>query len=109
MIKHSASLSVEPISHEDITTKGGYMSVGALQHSRLPIEKVIFNEPATIVIWSDGTKTVVKCDKDDTFSKVTGLALCYMKKCMGNRGRYNDELKKWCYGEEVKNDKQSGS
>ncbi len=25
------------------------------------IEKVIFNDPATIVIWKDKTKTVVKC------------------------------------------------
>lgn len=26
-----------------------------------PIKKVIFNDPATIVLWNDGTKTVVKC------------------------------------------------
>lgn len=25
------------------------------------IRKVIFNDPATVVLWSDGTKTVVKC------------------------------------------------
>ncbi len=29
--------------------------------SKLKIERVIFNAPATIVFWNDGTKTVVKC------------------------------------------------
>lgn len=29
------------------------------------IRKVIFSNPATIVLWSDGTKTVVKCGPDD--------------------------------------------
>ena len=28
---------------------------------KLKIERVIFNAPATIVFWNDGTKTVVKC------------------------------------------------
>ena len=31
----------------------------------LRITKVIFNDPATIVFWSDGTKTVSKCHPDD--------------------------------------------
>ena len=31
----------------------------------LDITKVIFNSPATIVMWSDGTKTIVKCKKDE--------------------------------------------
>ena len=30
------------------------------------IRKVIFNDPATIVLWSDGSKTVVKCGPEDT-------------------------------------------
>ena len=38
------------------------------------IEKVIFNDPATIVIWADGSKTVVKCQEGDVFDKEKGLA-----------------------------------
>ena len=57
------------------------------------IKKVIFNNPATIVYWEDGTKTVVKCGKDDTFDKEKGLALCFMKKALGNKGNYNNVLK----------------
>lgn len=59
------------------------------------IKKVIFNNPATIVYWSDGDKTVVKCGKDDTYSEETGLALCFMKKALGNKGNYNNTFKKY--------------
>ena len=61
------------------------------------IENVIFNNPATIVFWKDGTKTIVKCrkDKGDVFSKETGLAMAIVKKLYGNKGKYNDILKKW--------------
>jgi len=59
------------------------------------IDKVIFHDPATIVYWKDGTKTVVKCGPNDTYSKETGLALCYMKKVLGNKGNYNDVFRKW--------------
>lgn len=60
------------------------------------IKKVIFNEPATIVYWTDGTKTVVKCGEDDIFNKDAGIALCLMKKMYGNEGKFNNEIKKWC-------------
>lgn len=59
------------------------------------IKKVIFNNPATIVYWTDGSKTVVKCQDGDTYSKETGLALCLAKKAMGNKGNYNDIFRKW--------------
>lgn len=45
--------------------------------------KVIFNDPATVVIWDDGTKTVVKCCEGEDFDPEKGLALCYMKKYLG--------------------------
>ena len=53
----------------------------------LTARKVVFNPPATVVLWEDGTKTVVKCDKDDRFDEMKGLALCYMKKALGNTSR----------------------
>lgn len=62
------------------------------------IEKVIFNEPATIVFWSDDTKTVVKCDKDDIFDPEKGLAMAIAKKALGtneNRSNYYDIFKKY--------------
>ena len=59
------------------------------------IEKVIFNDPATIVIWKDKTKTVVKCQEGDTYSPELGLAMCIAKKYLGNKGNFNEVFKKW--------------
>lgn len=49
------------------------------------IKKVIFNDPATIVFWSDGTKTVVKCADFDIFDPVKGLAMAICKRIYGKR------------------------
>lgn len=59
------------------------------------VKKVIFNDPATIVIWGDGSKTVVKCQNGEKFDKEKGLALCYMKKMLGNKSNFNNVFKKW--------------
>lgn len=59
------------------------------------IKDVIFNDPATIVFWADGTKTVVKCQDDDIFDPEKGLAMAITKKALGNKGNYCNELKKW--------------
>ena len=60
------------------------------------IKNVKFNGPATIVFWADGTKTVVKCQDGDNYSKEVGLAMCIVKKVFGNTSKYNDIFKKWC-------------
>lgn len=49
------------------------------------IRKVIFNDPATVVLWSDGTKTVVK-------------------KMAGNDSRFHKVFKKWCKPDETNED-----
>lgn len=70
------------------------------------IKKVIFNDPATIVFWKDGTKTVVKagsklvdvsscCWDVDKFDPEKGLAMAIAKKALGNEGSYYNEFKKW--------------
>ena len=57
------------------------------QPRSLTPKTVIFNPPATIVLWEDGTKTVVKCDLRDDYVPLFGLALCYLKKSLGNTSR----------------------
>lgn len=58
----------------------------------LGIERVLFNDPATIVFWTDGTKTVVKCRKGDVWDAEKGLAMACAKKLMGNRDGYHKKL-----------------
>lgn len=62
--------------------------------SNLRIEKVIFNDPATIVIWKDGTKTVVKAT-NEVFDPEKGLAMAISKKALGNKGNYFNHISKW--------------
>lgn len=59
------------------------------------IRNVIFNPPATIIYWTDGTKTVVKCGENDAWDAEKGLAMAVAKKAMGNKGNYNKALKRW--------------
>lgn len=59
------------------------------------IKNVIFNDPATIVYWHDGTKTVVKCQDGDEFDPEKGLAMAFCKKFFGNRGNFNNVFKKY--------------
>ena len=59
------------------------------------IDKVVFNNPATIVFWKDGTKTVTKCHDCDTFNEETGLAMCIIRKLCNNR-HYNHVFEKYC-------------
>lgn len=67
----------------------------------LEIEKVIFNDPATIVFWGDGTKTVVKA-KNEYFDPEKGLSMAIAKKALGNKGSYYNKIKEWInqYNEE---------
>ena len=64
--------------------------------SYLPeIKNVHFNGPATVVLWKDGTKTVVMCQEGDIYSEETGLALCIAKKAFGNMPNFNNIFRKW--------------
>lgn len=64
-------------------------------HSSEHISKVIFNDPATIVFWADGTKTVVKCGDQDTFDPEKGLAMAIAKHFLGDKGNYYNTFRKW--------------
>jgi hypothetical protein len=61
----------------------------------LKIKKVIFNNPATIVYWEDGTKTVVKVAEGDVFDEEAGVAMAHMRKIYGNRKNFKHKLKAW--------------
>lgn len=63
---------------------------------KLGIKDVIYNPPATIVLWEDGTKTVSKCDKEDKFDKLTGFSLCVAKHYAGNN-HMREWMEKWVY------------
>lgn len=66
-----------------------------MDHFDVPlIKKVIFNYPATIIIWNDNSKTVVKLMEGDTWDPEKGFAMAYLKKILGTQ-RLRKEIKTW--------------
>ena len=85
----------KPILHHIYANNNLFFSPSEININNIPeVKKVIFNDPATIVYWKDGTKTVVKCQKGDDFDPEKGFAMAFLKKCWGNKGNFNDKLRK---------------
>lgn len=65
--------------------------------TKLSITNVIFNPPATIVFWSDHTKTVVKCDISlEKYDPEKGLAMAISRKMLGdNKREYYNTFLHW--------------
>lgn len=59
------------------------------------ISRVIFKNPATIILWADGTKTVAKTHGDDAFEPEKGFAVACAKKLFGNGDVFRREFAKW--------------
>ena len=47
------------------------------------LSKVIFNDPATVLFWKDGSKTVVKCMEGEEFDPYYGFCAAVCKKIFG--------------------------
>ncbi len=93
------TFSAEQVAWDEGYNKGwnqrGKLDEIAYGRSALRIKKVIFNDPATIVFWADGTKTVAKAHGEDKFDKEVGLTVCIAKKALGNRSNFDKVFKKW--------------
>ena len=57
---------------------------GSVRVGKFWIIKVIHNNPATIVFWNDGTKTVARIQDGEAYEPTTGLMVCVLKKLIGN-------------------------
>lgn len=75
--------------------KRGLNAIYGTQILGCGIDKVVYNNPATIILWKDGTKTVVKCSDNDIYDPEKGLAMAICKKLLGNKGNYYNFFKKW--------------
>lgn len=56
------------------------------------IKRVIFNGPATIVLFADGTKSVVKCSENDIYDPEKAVMIAYLKKLFGCS---KSQMRKW--------------
>ena len=73
------------LSVEDIIFNGKLSNVSI---RTIPnVKRVVYNNPATIIFWSDGTKTVVKCMDGEPFEKYAGFCAALAKKVFGSTSK----------------------
>lgn len=73
--KWEKSSSMKPMFGGKFTTRSG---------DEVYIKSVIYNDPAIIVFWNDGTKTTAVAHGGDTFDSEKGLLVATMKKILGS-------------------------
>lgn len=57
--------------------------------------RIIPNPPYTIVLWKDGTKTIVKCTEDDNYSVGAGFAAAVVKKLYGGKNESGSAVRRY--------------
>lgn len=58
------------------------------------IENCWFGTDTTTILWTDGTKTTVKCQDGDSLDDEKGVLACIAKKAYGNTGKFNNYVSK---------------
>lgn len=91
LVKPNAGICEKEELRKEILSKMATINVAKTKNFySLNVSKIIFNPPATIVFWEDGTKTVVKCSAEDEFSEYYGFLAALGKKAYEN----NNQIKK---------------
>ena len=61
----------------------------------IPISRVTYSGDTTVVFFTDGTKTTVKCSSNDTYDRQTAIVYALVKRMFGKIGRYDSKTKKF--------------
>lgn len=104
--KYESNTLINPVLAMDIDKEMKMLAKHALnktfgvesserRENNMKIKKVYFNDPVTVVLWEDGTKTIVKSGEGDIYDPEKGLAMAIAKKALGNKGNYYEVFKKW--------------
>ncbi len=66
----------------------------AATENKMPaVKNCYFSDDRTIVLWDDGTKTVVQCQPGDQFDPEKGIFAAIAKRAYGNTGKFNDVMR----------------
>lgn len=62
---------------------------------RIPkVARIFYDDVATVVFWTDGTKTVVKCPEGTPYDEYSAFCAALAKKIYGNNSKLQREIKK---------------
>ena len=89
----------KPLFEDTIATLGLAGALEVIADMGIPVKQpkvkqVIFNPPATIVNWTDGTKTVARCAPEDKFNEEFGFAMACAKKLVKPYETFQDYIKR---------------
>lgn len=91
-------IATKPLTIPEMPIKWTYKNADSLKpiipNIKSYIKKVVFNDPATIIFWTDDTKTVVKAE-NEPFDPEKGMAMAIAKKVLGNKHDYYNIFVKW--------------
>lgn len=76
------------------TNKESLRKLMELGDSMPMIENCWFGVYTTTILWSDGTRTTVKCQDEDSLDDEKGVLACIAKKAYGNTGKFNNYVSK---------------
>ena len=62
------------------------------RHKGKGIKQIFSNNPTTVILWEDGTKTISKCSDNDVYNVERGIEICMIKKAFGMS---NQEYKRY--------------
>ena len=93
----SNSLTINNISNDTIKPN-------TIRVSDVFVKKIIFSNPATIVFWSDGSKTVVKCMDNEEFNPYYGFVCAFAKKLFGTNSAINRIIKEKSDSQTIKSE-----
>lgn len=79
-IDHMVTDAVDLIIRNPLNSRNHYF-VTCMPHA----DKVILHDPAVVVYWNDGTKTVAKA-QNERYDPEKGLAMCFVKKMLDMNG-----------------------
>ena len=91
--EHPPFATMRPLDFSDVITNVIERTFGAATKKTIAVKRVIYNDPATIILWADGTKTVVKVH-DEPFDKEKGFAMAVLKKALGDD--FHRVLREYC-------------
>lgn len=86
----------------ELEKKRKFAERGVDDMKKIEVKKIIFSGPKTIVLWSDGTKTIVSMSKDEAkFDPEAAFCAAYTKKMFGTNSKIKriikekSNIKKW--------------
>lgn len=103
VVYFECAVTSEDFSLEYIHELQKLMISSSKQQTVPSITNVIYEPPATVVYWSDGSKTIVKASDETNFDREIGLAMAISKRYFNNK---RSEFLNKAYGYSIRKSKK---